>query len=383
MNQNSINTPADAINSVTATEQINNASAPVLATTSNPDWETLGVTECGTANGKPRFIVDSKAVINIHSGFKKKLLCDGPTFTAGQACAFSCTFCYVETMIFKKNKRLQAIAKERGSKFEDMVVDIKDAATKAREFLTKKNGKPKFNDPEDKRVIYASPLVDVAANINQVNVTVDICNVILELTNWQIRLLSKSSLLLEVAKKIPEKYKQRMIYGFSTGTFDSELAALYEKDTGSVSKRLAALKWLQDNGYRTFGMVCPILPQADYKAFAKSINDYIDVAKCEHVWAEVINGRGDSLTATVNALRAGKRDEEADLLAKIANDPKAWEESAQNTFEALVEVIPAEKLRFLQYVNSKNKKWWADHKDKGAVLLEKQRKSKKTKKGKN
>jgi hypothetical protein len=116
------------------------ASAPVLATTSNPDWEALGVADGGTVNGKPRFIVDSKAVINTHSGFKKKLLCGGPTFTAGQACAFSCTFCYVETMIFKKNQRLQAIAKERGLKFEEMVVEIKDAATKAREFLTKKNG---------------------------------------------------------------------------------------------------------------------------------------------------------------------------------------------------------------------------------------------------
>lgn len=272
-------------------------------------------------------------------------------------------------MIFKKNQRLQAIAKERGLKFEDMVVEIKDAATKAREFLTRKNGKPKFSDPEDKRVIYASPLVDVAANMNQVKVTVDICKVILELTNWQIRLLSKSSLLLEVAKQIPIEFKNRMIYGLSTGTFDSELAALFEKGTGLVSKRLEALKWLQDNGHRTFGMICPILPQADYKAFADSIKDHIDVSKCEHVWAEVINGRGDSLTATVNALRTGKRDAEADLLAKIANDPKAWEESAQNTFEALAEVIPDEKLRFLQYVNSKYKKWWADRKDKGAVLL--------------
>ena len=340
----------------------------------------LGITESGKANGKPRYLVNSKAVIQTKSGFKKKLLCYGATFTAGHACGFSCTFCYVESMIFSKNDRLKAIAKEKGLKFEDMVVDITDAPTKVRQFLTKKNGKPKFTDPTDQRVIYASPLVDVAANMGQVGVTVEICKAILELTHWHIRLLSKSPLLLEVAKQIPEQYKNRVIYGLSTGTFDSELAALFEKGTGLVSKRLAALKWLQDNGYRTFGMICPILPQTDYKAFAKSIAEHIDITKCEHVWAEVINGRGDALPATVKALRDGNRDTEADLLAAIIDDKKAWETSAQKTFEALAEVIPAEKLRFLQYVNAGNLAWWNARKNQGAVLLAKVRKAKKTKK---
>ena len=201
----------------------------------------LGITESGKANGKPRYLVNSNAVINLHSGFEKKLLCDGPTFTAGHACGFSCTFCYVESMFFSKNTNLQAIAKEAGKNFEDFVVDIADAPTKARKSLTKKNGKPKFADPIDQRVIFASPLVDVAANMGQVGVTVD-------------------------------------------------------------------------------------------------------------------------------------------MLAAIIDDKKAWETSAQKTFEALAEVIPAEKLRFLQYVNAGNLAWWNARKNQGAVLLAKVRKAKKTKK---
>jgi hypothetical protein len=47
------------------------------------------------------------------------------------------------------------------------------------------------------------------------------------------------------------------------------------------------------------------------------------------------------------------------------------EESARQTFEALAQVIPGEKLRFLQYVNAKSEEWWAAHQEKGAVVLAK------------
>ncbi|MEI8289777.1 MAG: hypothetical protein WCH99_09910 [Verrucomicrobiota bacterium] len=344
----------------------------VAAVINTPDGElgVAGVKESGKINSKPRFLVQSGAVINAQSGFKKKLLCDGLTFTAGHACAFSCKFCYVEAMIFKKNKRLQAISQERGLAFEQMCVEIEDAPAKARKYLTR-SGKPRYADENDNRVIFASPLVDVAATVSQVNTTVEICNAILELTHWQIRLLSKSPLLVEVAKRIPAQHKNRVIYGLSTGTMDSDLTKAFEIGTGLVSKRLAALKWLQENGYRTFGMICPILPQADYSAFAQSVAQNIDIAKCEHVWAESMNVRGDSLTATVQALRGAGRNAEADLLEKIATDKSAWEESARNTFEALAQVIPGDKLRFLQYVNAKSEAWWTARKDQGAVVLAK------------
>lgn len=65
-------------------------------------------------------------------------------------------------------------------------------------------GRPKFRTlaggQPDRRVIYASPLVDVAGNLELVRETVEICRVILELTNWQIRLLSKSNLLPKIAE---------------------------------------------------------------------------------------------------------------------------------------------------------------------------------------
>ena len=342
--------------------------------------KTSRVEQQGTACGKPRFVIDSKSVINDKSGFAKKLLCDGLTFTAGQACAYSCTFCYVESAL-NRLKHLKQIKTERGLKFEKMVVEIKDAAAKARKFLTA-YGKPKYSDPNDQRVIYGSPLVDIAATMDQVRETAEICNAILELTHWHIRLLSKSSFLRQVAEQIPVNYKGRVIYGLSTGTLDSDLAKSFEKGTALVSKRLETLNWLQANGYRTYGMVCPILPQKDYAAFAKQMAAAIGVEKCEHVWAEPINLRGDSLTATAQALRVGGYNDEAALLEKVMGDKQEWEQYARSTYEALAAVVPADKLRFLQYVNATNKTWWADRVNKGAVLLEKVRKPKNTKKTK-
>ena len=107
-----------------------------------------------------------------------------------------------------------------------------------------------------------------------------------------------------------------MIYGVSTGTLDDNLARSFEQGTPLPSKRVASLHWLQNNGYRTFGMICPSLPQHEYDGFAREIRDAICAEKCEHVWAEVINVRGDSMTRTIAALRAGGNVREALLAAR-------------------------------------------------------------------
>ena len=87
-------------------------------------------------------------------------------------------------------------------------------------------------------------------------------------------------------------------------------------------------------------MVCPILPQTDYNAFAQEMIGAIDVAKCEHVWAEPINVRGPSLTKTAAALRAAGYEEQAALLERVSTDKAAWELYAQATFTALAKVVP-------------------------------------------
>ncbi len=316
-----------------------------------------------TMNGKPVQEVPAKSVLNMTSGFRHKLLCDGPTFTAGSACAYSCAFCYVPELM-RKSPHLKGIE----CAHHEVVIRRVGAVEALRRQLIYANGKRRFPDPIDRRVIYASPLVDIAANGELADETVAACRVILELTHWQIRLLSKSPLIRRIAEAL-SGHKDRITYGVSTGTLDDGLARAFELGTPLVSKRLAALHWLQDHGYRTFGMLCPSLPQRDYGAFAAGAHAAIRAERCEHVWAEVLNVRGDSMTRTVAALHAGGFHSEADALAHVSTDKAAWEEYARATFEAHAPLYRPGQLRFLQYVTKPTRAWWAARTEAGAILL--------------
>lgn len=332
--------------------------------------------------GKPVFEVPAKQVVNFESGFGHKLLCDGLTFSAGSACQYSCTFCYVED-IMKKSPHLQYVRDEYKAKFpgapvpshSEVVIRRRDVLDALFKQLTTR-GKPKFTDPNDQRVLYMSPLVDVAANPTLIEETVEACKIILRLTHWHIRVLSKSSFLPRIAKALEAepglRAKQRMMYGVSTGTLDNELARSFEQGTALVSKRIESLYWLQDNGYRTYGMICPSLPMGSleqYVEFSQRMCEAIRVDQCEHVWAEIMNVRGESFTRTETALREAGYNKEAQLLSDVHHNKQLWERYSRDTFFAHTQHVRGDKLRFLQYVTPKTKEWWESQKQNGAIVL--------------
>ena len=264
-------------------------------------------------------------------------LCDGLTFTAGSACVYSCAFCYVEAMQRKQRDWFE----KNGVAYPPdghlgVVIRTAEAVARAREQIIA----APWALRRDCKVIYASPKVDVAGNLDLVRETVEICKVILELTHWHIRLLSKSNLLPKVAagdwgsSAMRAEATKRIIYGVSTGTLDDQLAAAFECGAAKVSKRLESLHWLQDHGYRTFGMICPSLPQDNYSSFAADMAAAIRADRCEHVWAEVINVRGESFTRTQAALRVAGFDREAARLELVSTDKSEWEAYARRTFLA-------------------------------------------------
>lgn len=329
-------------------------------------------------NGKPVFVVEAKSIINTKSGFEKKLLCDGLTFSTGDACAYRCAFCYVPSM-FNKLPRVQALKTAHALEHEDMVIRRGNALEILRSELVHPSGALKYPDPSDRRVIYSSPSVDVAANMDLVRETVEACELILRNTAWQIRLLSKSNLLHKVAellyaRNLEASVRQRIIFGVSTGTLDDGIAGAFEQDTPKVSARLKSLHWLQDKGYRTFGMVCPSLPQPDsiaYARFAMDASAAIRADKCEHVWAEVINVRGESMTRTCDALTRAGHFQASKLLEEVSTDPVKWEIYNRSTFLAHTKALSPwpGKLRFLTYTTKASHDWWAERVNLGAVLL--------------
>ena len=350
--------------------------ATLLAGFTTPD----GKPKYGMIQGKPVIVIHVKTVLTVESGkFQDKLLCDGLTLNAGDACVFTCTFCYVPAAMRKLHAaRLAEFNLETGLNLAlDQVVirriGFLDVLTKQ---LLHPDGSRIYDDPDDHRVVYSSTLVDVAGNMELLRETADGCNLILKNTEWQIRLLSKSPLLKLVVTKnlIPPEYHHRLILGFSTGTLDDNLAAAIEKGTGRVSKRIEALHELQDLGIRTFGMICPSLPhetQEEYDEFSRAMCEALRVDRCEHVWAEVINVRGESLTKTAAGLREGGYETEAERLEAVfgQGSKEAWEKYAHMTFEAHKKHVPADKLRFLQYVKPDTAGCWSCQRSQGALLL--------------
>jgi DNA repair photolyase len=265
-----------------------------------------------------------------------------------------------------KSPHMKGIA----ARHEDVVVRRSRAIEVMRSQLVDRYGRAKFNDPKDVRVIYASPLVDIAANMELVRETIEACKLVLDLTHWKIRLLSKSNLLPVIAKEFSDvDSKARILYGVSTGTLDDKLARSFEQGTPLPSKRIESLRWLQDNGYQTYGMVCPSLPQRDYDYFAYNMSQAIRSDQCEHVWAEVVNVRGESLVRTVAALRAGGFAWYADEL-EATKEQSVWEQYSRATFLAHASIYGRSgKLRFLQYVAAGTRPWWDVRRKEGAILL--------------
>jgi DNA repair photolyase len=329
-------------------------------------------------NGKPVFLRHADTVLTVESEeFREKLLCDGLIVNLGDACGFTCTYCYVESAAFKfVCSILTAYNRNHGTNlgFQDVVIRRANAIGILRSQLLNEDGTSRYPDPADTRVVFTSTLVDPAANMPLLRETAEACILIFELTHWQIRILSKSVLMARLIEDelIPQKYHDRLILGFSIGTLDDKVATVIEVGASPVRLRLAALHRLQDRGIRTFGMICPSLPQADYDAFSMEICEAIRIERCEHVWAEVLNVRGESRQKTLDALQgAGLADEAERFKSVFFGDGAAanWEKYARRTFEAHTRNVPAEKLRFLQYLKEDSVNWWKGRRADGAVLI--------------
>jgi len=346
-----------------------------IITNSKPSPSVATATAQPKLMGKPVLTTNCR-ILNLDSGFAHKHLCTGSTFTAGTACAYSCPYCFCEQQVGTKPFVTKVLA---GRKFQDVVIRRNDPVNKLRSELRTRSGELKFKNASG--VIYGSPLVDIAATKELARETIEIVQVLLNDTGWNVRLLSKSPLITDIARSLSEEQKGRVIFGLSTGTLDDKLARAIEPTCPAASKRCEALRWLQDNGFRTFAMLCPILPQPMDQFLAK-VEQLIRPEKCEHVWGEVINVRGQSMQKTLAGLQqAGLHQAAAELSAVSGEGSKpAWEAYARSTFQSLVNVIPRNatepKLRFLQYVTKGSADWWEQQVANGAVVLQKKTKAK-------
>ncbi len=192
--------------------------------------------------GKP-VIETNTRILNLDSGFQHKYLC------AGTACAYRCSYCCVETIVGTKPFVTSLLG---GNRFQDVVIRRKDAVTRLRNELRAASGKLRFKGGAYEAakasgmpsVCYGSPLVDIAASNELATETAEMVQVLLDDTDWDVRLLSKSPLIKLIAQSLKGEQKRRVIFGLSIGTLDDELARAIEPTCPSPIRRCEAHRWL-------------------------------------------------------------------------------------------------------------------------------------------
>lgn len=332
------------------------------------DIDLLDFKHDGGKGGKVWLTVPSATVLNMGSGFIHKDLCEAGTITAGSACLYGCTYCSVGSSMFRspQTRILRLLNIDHG----DAVIRRLDPVAILRNQLTFKKGDPRYLNADDRRVAFMSPIVDPLPSEEFLEETLDLMLPVFELTNWDIRILSKSMLVQKLASRIPEKYRLRVIYGLSIGILDDPMARAVERMTSAPTLRLEAHRELQKQGLRTYSMHCPIFPQTDYKAYAERLAASVNWEADERVWAEALNSRGGSNDKTISALRFAKFTAQADLLAEVTSSHTAWEFAYNRPlFNALAAVCPPGKLRYLVYAGDQDRDYWLGQRSRGAVVL--------------
>lgn len=117
---------------------------------------------------------------------------------------------------------------------------------------------------------------------------------VLRRTGFRIRVLTKSAIVgTDKWIKFFDRWSGRFVVGLSIGTLDDAWARCVEVGTSSPTARRRAHRRLQDEGVPTFGMLCPVFPDALDNGGVERLVEAIRPERCETVWSEPYNDRGN------------------------------------------------------------------------------------------
>lgn len=204
------------------------------------------------------------------------------------------------------------------------------------------------------KTLVVSMLTDAfAPPLETAGVTRRALDLVLELTDFRVRILTKSAAVGSTRwVDFFALHAERFVVGLSTGMLDDHWAASVEQGTSLPSARLRALRRLQDAGVPTYGMLCPIFPDQIDDDRVEQLVDRVRPELVEHIWVEPFNDR-----ANWQRVRAGfARDSAAHAwltdVYERRNKP-AWSSYATNLYVRLRDKARREgwghKLRYLLY----------------------------------
>jgi DNA repair photolyase len=309
---------------------------------------------------KKHFYYNGKTGIARTEGFKHKLLADY-SVNIGNICEFGCSFCYVPSVTSKQRVVIDIL--EKGYSYDQFSCyryknNILETVTKD---LIKIS-------PNDRGVVFFCTTCDPCATLEHADTTIEVIKLIMKKSNLNVRVLSKSILIKNIAEALTI-HSKRIFYGLSTGTSLDEVSKAIEQNASPIRKRVEVLHWLQDNNFRTYGMICPVIPSEVDSV--KELLDQIRPKFCEDVWVEAVNVRGKSLLNTYEKLLGAGLEKHANELQRVMGNKDNWREYSKKLFlnfqYEMRKRNQLKKLHFLQYVSPEDKEFFG--KQEGAVCL--------------
>lgn len=183
---------------------------------------------------------------------------------------------------------------------------------------------------------------------------------VLTRTSFRIRVLTKSASVGSAAWiALFRRWPGRFVVGLSVGTLDDEWARRVELGTSSPSARVRALHRLQDAGISTYGMLCPVFPDALDGDGVERLVAAIRPDRCETVWSEPYNDRAN-WRAVASGYQHGAR--ARDYLTLMFCGPTArqlWSEYADQLYRRVHAALGGEagKHRYLLYQDGMGESW--------------------------
>ena len=131
-------------------------------------------------------------------------------------------------------------------------------------------------------------------NLVSEGVTEAALKLVLDHTSFRIRVLTKNAVVGDDEwVEFFQRYPGRFVVGLSMGTLDKSWATRVELGTSDPRDRLTATQNLQEAGVPTYGMLCPVFPDAMDNGDLERLVEGLNPSKLEHFWAEPYNDRAN------------------------------------------------------------------------------------------
>lgn len=250
-------------------------------------------------------VPSTKLAIQPAPGFQKKGLADYHLELLGR-CGFACSYCSSETGNYLRinggafaeagEKQTGVLRRHTEDPPEEHTVYAWPTVLETLE--AQLVGKPKAWGAG--KTLVVSMLTDafsqpgIQRRHGRRSITEKALDLLLRHTAFRIRVLTKSAAVgSQKWVNFFAVHPGRFTVGLSIGTLDDGWAAKVERGTSPPSKRLEALRKLQDAAVPTFGMLCPLFLSAIDGDGLERLLDAIRPELCEDIWYEPYNDRAN------------------------------------------------------------------------------------------